>query len=60
MQFDETSDFYYSLVTFDTEVQQHFISRFATEVGYVELEFDGSVFDIPTKGFNKAYSEKFN
>jgi hypothetical protein len=60
LKYEETGDFYYSLVTFNIDIQQQFISRFATEIGYVELEFDGSVFDIPTKGFNKAYSEKFN
>jgi hypothetical protein len=59
LQFEESNDYYYSLVTFNDDIQQHYISRFAIESGYVQLEFDSAMFDIPTKGFNKAYMDKF-
>jgi len=59
IQYDDSADFFYSLVTFDEDVQKHFIARFATEVGLVEIEFESVWAQLPTLGFNDAYKKAF-
>ena len=49
---------YYTFVTMNDDVQKHIIERFATELGLVELCFDGMIFDLPTVGFNSVYRER--
>jgi len=59
IQYDDSSDYFYSLVTFDEDAQKHFIARFATEVGLVEIEFESVWAQLPTLGFNDAYRKAF-
>ena len=49
---------YFTFASMDDDAQTRIIERFATELGLVELRFDGMIFDIPTVGFNSAYRER--
>ena len=49
---------YYTFVTMDSDVQERIIERLATELGVVELRFDGMIFDLPTVGFNNAFKAR--
>lgn len=59
IQYEGGKDYFYSLMTFDEDIQKHFIKRFATELGHVSIEFDTIKAEIPTKRFNQVYRDKF-